>query len=185
MRSEATCRARSGVDMEGCPRGAAAVDIRPIDFSTNDLSELSSILSERDARRLVECRAAVDDGDTFILVADRRGSPVGLAIVDVRSRPGMSACADDEGMRYLQGDNAYLENIEVRREWRRQGIGSRLLEVVQQEALARGKRLLWLHADERNVSAHQFYERNGWVHEKTVYPAWVHGRPTRVYKKEL
>lgn len=165
-------------------RGQAAVDVRQIDFS-KDLCELGAILSESDARRLEECRAAVDEGDTFILVADRSGSPVGLAIVDVRFRPGMGGCADGEGMRYLGGDNAYLENIEVRRALRRQGIGSRLLEVVQQEALARGKRLLWLHADERNVSAHHFYERNGWVHEKTVYPAWKQGRPTRVYKKEL
>ena len=81
--------------------------------------------------------------------------------------------------------SAYLENIEIRREFRRQGIGSRLLDVAQQEALARGKRLLWLHADEGNVNAHQFYKHNGWVHEKTVYPAWKQGRHTRVYRKEL
>jgi ribosomal protein S18 acetylase RimI-like enzyme len=64
-------------------------------------------------------------------------------------------------------------------------VGSRLLEAVQAEAKNRGKRYLWLHTSENNVKAHRLFDREGWTHEKSVYPPWKPASRTRVYRKAL
>lgn len=165
-------------------KNCSAITIRPITLE-HDFAELKSFLGDKDAQRLEFCCAAVDGGDTFILVADHCGRGVGLAVVDMRYRADMDANSDSKGSKYPEEENAYLENIEIRRGLRNQGIGSKLLHAVEQEARRRGKHQLWLHTDEDNSSAHRFYERNGWVHTRTVYPTWKAGKRTRVYSKML
>jgi GNAT superfamily N-acetyltransferase len=92
---------------------------------------------------------------------------------------------DGDGVRFQSGENAYLENIEVRPGLRGGGIGAALLAALEAEAGRLGKRRLWLHAFEDNVGAHRFYESHGWRHQRTVHPSWADGRPTRVYTRGL
>jgi GNAT superfamily N-acetyltransferase len=152
--------------------------VRPIDYG-NDMPDLSALLAEKDVSRLRLCRAAVDDGDAYILVAERNRRVIGVAIVHVAARDDMGWNPDEETPSFLAGTNAYLERM------RRKGIGTMLLREVESEAQRRGKESLWLHTDETNAGAHRFYERNGWTHHNTVNPAWKEGRATRIYVKEL
>jgi GNAT superfamily N-acetyltransferase len=158
--------------------------VRPIDYA-EDWSDLSAFLVEKDAARLQFCRAAADDNDAYILVAERDERAIGVAVVHVAARDDMGWDSASETPSFLAGANAYLENIEVSRKMRRKGVGTLLLHEVEDEARRRSKERLWLHTDEVNVGAHRFYERNGWTHHDTVEPVWKQGRPTRIYLKEL
>ena len=56
---------------------------------------------------------------------------------------------------------------------------------MQAEARRRGKKRLYLHTSENNVKAHSLFDREGWVHERTVYPPWKPTSRTRIYRKDL
>jgi GNAT superfamily N-acetyltransferase len=68
---------------------------------------------------------------------------------------------------------------------RGKGVGTALLEAVEDEARKRGKRCLWLHTSENNVKAHKVFDRAGWSHETSVYPPWKPSSRTRIYMKQL
>jgi ribosomal protein S18 acetylase RimI-like enzyme len=111
---------------------------------------------------------------------------VGWAVVHTSFREDQDWDPPDEDTRAFQsGDNAYLENIEVTARLRSSGVGSRLLAAVQNEVKRRGKRHLWLHTSENNVKAHRLFDREGWKHERSVYPPWKPASRTRVYHREL
>ena len=136
--------------------------------------------------RLDHSEAAVLDGDCFILVADQDGAPVGWVVVHTKFREDQDwDPPDDDTMRFQSGDDAYVENIEVTAGVRGRGVGARLLEAAQDEAKKRGKRTLWLHTSENNSKAHKLFDREGWSHETSVYPAWRPNARMRIYKKEL
>jgi GNAT superfamily N-acetyltransferase len=161
------------------------VTIRPIDFA-RDAASLRSFLVERDQLRLDHSEVAVRNGDAFILVADRGGAAVGWVVVHTKFREDQDwSPPDDDTMRFQSGDNAYVENIEVTAGVRGNGIGARLLEGAQDEAKQRGKRTLWLHTSENNTKAHKLFDREGWTHESSVYPAWRPNARVRIYKKTL
>jgi ribosomal protein S18 acetylase RimI-like enzyme len=161
------------------------ITVRPIDF-IRDEAPLRSFLGERDRMRLKNCEAACNDGDCFAYVAVENGLAVGWAVVHTNFREDQDWDPPDEDTRaFQQGENAYLENIEVTPRLRSRGVGSMLLEAVQAEAKRRGKRYLWLHTSENNVKAHRLFDREGWTHEKSVYPPWKPGSRTRVYRKAL
>jgi ribosomal protein S18 acetylase RimI-like enzyme len=159
--------------------------IRPIDFA-RDAQPLKAILSERDRMRLDHCEPAVADGDCYVFVADDAGAAVGWVVVHTRFREDQDwNPPDDDTVAFQHGDNAYVENIEVAPRYRSRGVGARLLEAAQDEARRRGKRRLWLHTNENNSKAHALFDREGWTHERSVYPPWKPGSNTRIYKKEL
>jgi len=160
------------------------LSIRPIDY-VRDEQPLRSFLSERDTMRLQHMEPALRDGDCFAYVADERGIAVGWAVVHLRYREDQDWEPDELGKSYQSGDNAYLENIEVTARLRSRGVGSKLIEAAEEEAKRRGKRCLWLHTSENNIKAHELFEREGWVHEMSVYPPWKPAQRTRVYKKDL
>jgi GNAT superfamily N-acetyltransferase len=160
------------------------ITIRPIDF-VRDEQPLKAFLSERDKMRLEHSEAALNDGDCFIFVADERGVPVGWAIVHTRYRDDQDWDPDPDGRQLQECDNAYLENIEVTARLRSRGVGSQLIEAVQDEARRRGKRHLWLHTSENNVKAHELFERHGWEHENSIIPPWKPGTRMRIYRKDL
>lgn len=160
------------------------VQVRPIDF-VRDEQPLKTFLNDRDKMRLEHAEPALDDGDCFIYVAADRGVPVGWAIVHLNYRDDQDWEPDEDGRAYQSGENAYLENIEVTARFRSQGLGAKLISAVEDEARRRGKRNLWLHTSENNFKAHQLFERQGWQHETSVYPAWKPGARMRVYKKTL
>jgi GNAT superfamily N-acetyltransferase len=160
------------------------VTVRPVDF-TRDASALNAFLSERDRMRLAHSETAVRDGDCYILVADADGTAAGWVAVHTRYRDDQDWEPDPDSRRFQEGDNAYVENIEVTARLRSQGVGSKLLEAAQDEARARGKRTLWLHTSENNAMAHKLFEREGWKHESSVYPPWKPSARTRIYRKDL
>ena len=163
----------------------SAVSVRPIDFA-RDEPQLRSFLGERDRMRLRNCEVACDAGDCFAYVAVEDGVAVGWAVVHTKFRDDQDWDPPDDDTRAFQdGENAYLENIEVTARFRSSGVGSRLLEAVQTEAKKRGKRYLWLHTSENNVKAHRLFDREGWTQEKSVYPPWKPASRTRVYRKAL
>jgi GNAT superfamily N-acetyltransferase len=161
----------------------ADISIRPIDF-VRDEQPLKAFLGERDKMRLEHCEVAIEDGDCFIFVADERGLPVGWAVVHTKYRDDQDWDPDPDGRQYQEGDNAYLENIEVTARLRSHGVGSQLIEAAQDEAKRRGKRHLWLHTNENNAKAHQLFERHGWRHQTSMTPQWTETR-MRVYRKDL
>jgi GNAT superfamily N-acetyltransferase len=161
------------------------ITVRPIDF-TRDKAPLMSLLTARDRLRLEHAEAACEAGDAFIFVADEDGTAVGWAVVHTNFRQDQDWSPPDEDTKaFQQGDNAYLENIEVTARLRSNGVGRLLLEAAQAEAKRRGKKHLWLHTSENNVKAHTLFDREGWTVERTVYPPWKPTSRTRVYKKVL
>jgi GNAT superfamily N-acetyltransferase len=161
------------------------VTIRPVDFS-RDVAPLMSFLVGRDRERLEHSEPACRAGDAFIFVAEEDGTAVGWAVVHTNYRDDQDWSPPDEDTRtFQQGDNAYLENIEVTARVRSNGVGRKLLEAVQEEARRLGKKHLWLHTSENNVKAHQLFDREGWIIERSVYPPWKPTSRTRIYKKVL
>ena len=165
------------------PRPAEII-IRPVVFS-RDARALRSLLSQRDADRLDAIRRAEEAGDAYVLIAEQRGELVGWVVVHTAYRDDQGWAEDDDTRRFQEGENAYLESVQVAPDRRNEGIGSALVMTAEQEAKRRGKRMLWLHVSEVNVPAHRFYERCGWRHDTTVYPPWNSHAPTRIYKKAI
>jgi GNAT superfamily N-acetyltransferase len=160
------------------------LNIRPIDLG-RDVMALSAFLDEADQRRLQQVREAIQDGDSIVLVAEVLGQVAGWAVVQTRYRDDLGWEPDADALRFVSGENAYLENLEVKASFRSMGIGRELLAAAEEEVGRRGRNILWLHAAERNYGACRFYEREGWSHDRTVYPAWRNGVPTRIYVKPI
>jgi hypothetical protein len=97
------------------------VTVRPIDFA-RDTAPLTAFLGERDRMRLEHAEAAVHAGDCFIYVADADGAAVGWAVVHTNFRDDQDWDPPDaDTVAFQQGDNAYLEQIEVTAGKRRSG----------------------------------------------------------------
>lgn len=162
------------------------VTIRPIDYA-KDAAKLRAFLGERDQMRLEHCEAAVRDGDCFIFVAEDDGNVTGWVAVHTNFRDDQdwTPPVDDDTRNFQSGDNAYAENIEVTARARSSGTGRKLLAAAQAEAQKRGKKTLWLHTAENNSLAHALFEREGWTHERSVFPPWKPTVRMRIYKKEL
>lgn len=158
--------------------------VRPIDYA-KDWSDLSAFLVEKELSRLQWCRAAADDNDAYIFVAEQNERVIGVAVVHVAARDDMSWDPHKETLSFLASTNAYLESLKVSRNMQRKGVGTLLLCEVENEARRRGKERLWAHTTDTNVRVHRFFERNGWTHHDTVYLARNQGRGTRIYVKEL
>lgn len=87
---------------------------------------------------------------TLVLVADYDGNVVGMCTV----QPLISTA---------EGNHVGLvEDVVVKRNCRRHGIGSRLLDAAHHWALSRGMSRLQLLADQHNVTALKFYSAGGW-----------------------
>ena len=158
--------------------------VRPVDYD-RDLDDLKAFLGEKDIQHLQSCRAAVVDDAVSVLIAEREGRVIGVGVVHTAVRDDVGWEPDSETPSFVEGTSAYLADIVVSPPLRNRGIGTALLREIENEAQRRGKACIRLHTDEQNKDAHRFYERNGWFHEKTVYPSWKQGRATRVYLKRL
>lgn len=159
--------------------------IRPIDYA-RDSATLKAFLIERDSMRLDHCEAAIKDGDCFIFVADEGAGPIGWVTVHTNFRKDQDwSPPDDDTKNFQTGENAYAENIEVTAGARSNGTGRKLLTAAQDEARKRGKKTLWLHTAENNSLAHALFDREGWTHERSVFPPWKPTSRTRIYKKVL
>jgi ribosomal protein S18 acetylase RimI-like enzyme len=116
-------------------------------------------------------RQLVANAQTATWVAEEDGSVAGFATVQLREEAAQQA--------------AYIETIEVGRQWRGLGVGSELLRRLEGSAQAAGARLLWLHVDAENASAIRLYEAHGYSREGTEENFYPRGRTALVYAKPL
>lgn len=68
--------------------------------------------------------------------------------------------------RWRDEERMYVSEIRVREEWRRRGIGTELLRLVEDAARERGLGALYLHAEADNPDAVRLYESLGYVIER-------------------
>jgi GNAT superfamily N-acetyltransferase len=61
------------------------------------------------------------------------------------------------------GESVWIEDVIVRGEYRRRGIGRRLVQAVEQWCAGRGVTRMQLLADSSNEAACEFYPRRGWT----------------------
>ncbi len=96
-------------------------------------------------------------------VGEVDGDVVGcIGIVTFPTLPGeVGETVVHEGFVRVAGTDCELIRLYVHPEGRRTGLGSKLTEVVIEEARARGCRLMELWSDKRFVDAHRLYQRFG------------------------
>lgn len=76
----------------------------------------------------------------------------------------------ERGMWFATGKDCYLSSVAVYPEFRGQGIGTKLLEAVEDEARSIGKKRIVLKADTHNQRAINLYERLGYRIEQRTTP---------------
>jgi ribosomal protein S18 acetylase RimI-like enzyme len=148
----------------------AAISIRPLDIAEiglveplwNALREHHTALAptldsprprdESWARRRVQYETWMNEPGSFILIAERAGSPVGYAMVHLRSASPTWSSSEQAGE---------IETLSVLPEMRGQGIGTALLEGVRERLKPLGLGELSLHVLVGNDQAARFYERHG------------------------
>jgi ribosomal-protein-alanine N-acetyltransferase len=105
---------------------------------------------------------------SMLWVATLAGSVIGYAVV----------------VEYTE--SLHLANIAVKKEYRRRGIGTSLLQVVEREARRLGYKRVTLEVRKSNVGAQKFYRRNGFHLvrvQKGYYPPA--GEDALVFEKEI
>jgi predicted N-acetyltransferase YhbS len=121
----------------------------------DDAAEMAALLGrfgypvavEVFARRLSRIRA---DPTTFVLVADDRGSVIGLGaahFIDI-----------------LEGDRplTVLIALAVDDRYQLRGVGRALVRALEAEAAARGSFGISVHSGKRRIGAHAFYRKLGY-----------------------
>jgi len=103
-------------------------------------------------RRLERYEGWIEEPDTFVLLAERGERLVGYAFVTVG--PGLASWATADRV-------AELETLSVLPEERGSGIGTALLDAVDERLAEVGVRELMLTAAGTNHEAHRLYERRG------------------------
>jgi ribosomal protein S18 acetylase RimI-like enzyme len=116
-------------------------------------------------RRLASSEAAAT------WVAEDNGRIAGFAIVEWSSH----AC----------GAVAYIQTIEVDRQYRGRGIGSELLRRMEFSARQAGAVLIWLHVEAENGKAIRLYERHGYRLEGKEENYYAQSRDALLYVKRL
>lgn len=100
------------------------------------------------------------DPETFFVIAEGEGGPVGYAFVTVG--PGYASWAT--------GDRAgVLETLSVLPEQRGEGVGAALIEAAWERLGERGIDDMAITTTKTNVDAQRFYERHGFSQAFVVY----------------
>jgi ribosomal-protein-alanine N-acetyltransferase len=86
-------------------------------------------------------------------------------------------------MRYGD-DDAHLLLFAVESQWRRQGLGTALLDWLEQVARAAGAVRIELECRESNVAALAFYAKQGFVQTRLM-PGYYQGRESSVRMRKL
>ena len=96
----------------------------------------------------------ITDDDVALLVGAVGGSTVGFVHAMIREPPGMPM--------FVRRRYAVIDNLVVKSEFRKQGIGRILVDEVQEWAIAKGARSIELNVYEFNETAISFYEGLGY-----------------------
>lgn len=102
----------------------------------------------------------LDDPDTFFMVAEIGGEPVGYAFVTV----GLPYASWAAGERLAE-----LETLSVLPEYRGTGVGAALLDAVWKRLAELGVEDMQIITTVTNVDAQRFYEREGFRQRFAVY----------------
>jgi ribosomal protein S18 acetylase RimI-like enzyme len=104
----------------------------------------------------------IEDPQTeYLLGAPAQDAPAS-GVCQLRFRPSIWTSSDD----------CWLEDLYVRPQARRGGVGQALVELAIERATARGCRRIELDTDDANTAALALYHRNGFSeHSKTAAPA--------------
>jgi GNAT superfamily N-acetyltransferase len=111
-------------------------------------------------RRRAKYEAWLDAPDTFFVVAETGGAPVGYAFVTVGA--GYASWATGDRL-------AELETLSVLPEHRGTGLGAALLDAVWERLDRPGVDEMAITTAVANVDSHRFYERNGFQQRFVVY----------------
>lgn len=121
--------------VEVCVRGMRAGDVSAV--LAIEESSYSVPWSEATFRGLLRRR------DAELVVAEAGGVLIGFAAA------------------WFVVDQAELGNVAVAEDWRRRGVGARLVEMVLARAIERGMREVFLEVRPSNATAKRLYERFG------------------------
>lgn len=140
---------------------AQRADIPHLAALLNDLFEVELDFTADSSRQvrgleLLIDEAARSDRQIVAVARDDQGQPVGMA-------SGQIVISTAEGAL-----SAWIEDVVVGAEHRRQGIGKQLLEFLQTWSNARGATRMQLVADGENASAELFYTALGWQSTQLV-----------------
>lgn len=102
----------------------------------------------------------LNDEETFFLIAEIAGEPVGYAFVTVG--PGHASWATGERF-------AELQTLSVLAGHRGAGVGAALIEAVWERLAPLGVDEMGITTTITNVDAHRFYERHGFEQRFVVY----------------
>ena len=100
------------------------------------------------------------DPETFFVIAESGGQPVGYAFVTV----GAPFASWDTGELLAQ-----LETLSVLPDHRGDGVGAALLDAAWERLSQRGVESMSITTTTTNVDAHRFYERHGFAQGFVVY----------------
>ncbi|MGI9025304.1 MAG: GNAT family N-acetyltransferase [Burkholderiaceae bacterium] len=134
-------------------RLARPADASAIALMSRDLIEAGLGWSYRPAR----IARLILDRDTNVLIAARRGNPVGFAVMS------------------FGDERAHLALLAVHPAHQRQGVARRLLEWLVECAASAGIASLHLELRAGNAAARAFYRDMGFA-ERYVVPGYYHGR---------
>lgn len=109
-----------------------------------------------------------EDRDAEFLLAARDDDSAPAGVLQLRFRFSVWTAAPD----------AWLEDLFVREDARRAGVGAALLTLALQRATERGAKRIELDADEHNAAALALYELHGFsTHSKSAGRGLFLGRP--------
>ncbi|MFX1513206.1 MAG: GNAT family N-acetyltransferase [Promethearchaeota archaeon] len=89
------------------------------------------------------------------------------------------------GVQIRTDNRAELIQLRVRKSHRRRGIGTLLIEKVEEYALSLGKEKMYLHTAERLVNARKLYEKSGYIFESSRKTPPPMEFTVMTYKKDL
>lgn len=120
-------------------------------------------------RRRVKYEVWLGDPDAFVLLAERDGRPVGYALVTIGEGPAG----------WKSGEQvADVETLSVISEARGEGVGTLLMDAVEEELIRLDVRELRLLVIAPNAEAIHFYERRGLTTVSQVMMGGVRTRPS-------
>lgn len=137
-------------------RTAHSADLEPMANLLKMLFSVEADFSADRSRQLEGLRMLLGNPRARILVAESNGEVVGMCT-------GQVVISTAEG-----GPSILVEDVVVRKDFQKQGIGSRLMQGLYEFAEENRATRLQLLADCDNQPALQFYKQKGWSSTKLI-----------------
>jgi ribosomal protein S18 acetylase RimI-like enzyme len=118
-------------------------------------------------------RKLIANPNSAAWIAEENAKLAGFAIVEWEQQPESGAPV------------AYIQTVEVAPAHRGQGIGSELMRLSEDSALAAGAAAIWLHVDLENSAAIRLYESRGYTRKGREEHFYARHRAALVYAKPL